>query len=81
MSRWEQKKSISFLKFPVAHAYTVYRELRNTFTTESVVDVGFPPESLTPKPELFPLCQADSGYGVNQKGWAALRISQQRSKT
>lgn len=76
MSHWEQlwKKCISFLKFRVAYAYMVYRELRNTFTAESVVDLGFPPESLTPKPELFPLCQADSGYGVIKKAWAALRI-------
>lgn len=62
------------MNFPVTHAYKVYRQLRNTFTTESVIDLGFPPESLTPKPELFPLCQAHSGCGVNKEAWAAMRI-------
>lgn len=41
-----------------------------------MVDLSFQPESLTPKPELPPPCQADfhCGRGINEEAWAALRI-------
>lgn len=51
------------------------------YHSESVVDLGFQPESLTTKRELFPLCQTDSGCGVNKEAWAALRISINREAT
>lgn len=51
--------------------HTVCTESLETdlFLHKSVVDLGLQPESLTPKPEILLLYQADShgGYGVNEE--------------